>query len=489
MSIQTIFLQYYYKPFLLLLLSGLLLTNSSCSKSSGSTGNNTNTGTQSSAKNITSFSFLKSSNGIPVDATGTVSGTAISIFLPPGTAKTALVASFTTSDKSTVTVGGTAQTSAVSKNDFTNPVTFEVKAEDGTKQDYTVTLITDIASIDQVVATFMSNYSIPGLSLAITQNENLVYVKAYGKADDAQTATTQNLYRLASLSKQFTSIAIMKLLDQGKISLDQKVFGSGAILGTDYGTQPYGTNITNITVGQLLHHTAGGWPNDGSDPMFTNPTMSAGQLISWTLNNRPLTNTPGANYAYSNFGYCILGRVIEKITGTSYAAAVKSLVLTPCGVTDMLISGNTLADRVTNEVKYYGQGGENPYAYNIARMDSHGGWLATATDLARVLVHVDGYSNKADILTSNAITVMTTPSTANAAYACGWSVNSANNWWHTGSLPGTATEQARTVSVGKYNFVILTNTRSQAANFATDLDNLFWSAIAKTPVLPSYDLF
>jgi len=242
-------------------------------------------------------------------------------------------------------------------------------------------------------------------------------------------------------------------------------------------------------VDELLHHTSGGGPNDGSDPMFTNPGMTAGQLISWTLDNRPLNNVPGSAYAYSNFGYCILGRVIEKITGLTYFNAVNSLLLQPLGITDMAIAGNTLADRITHEVKYYGQSGEDPYIYNISRMDSHGGWLATATDLAWIIDHVDGFPAKPDILSSTALTIMTTPSAANSGYACGWSVNSINNYWHQGSLPGTATEQARTVSQGKYNFVILTNTRSLSANFSGDLDNLFWSALAGTSLWPSYDLF
>lgn len=490
MAILPVRKHYYQNRFLIFLSVFSLLLGVSCSKSNSDAGiPPTPPGPSSSAKDITVFSFLKSSNAIPVDATAVITGNAINIFLPAGTNKTALAASFTASTKSTVSVGGVAQTSGNTKNDFTNPVVFEVKAEDGSKQTYTVTLVTDIASVDQAVAAFMTKYSVPGLSLAITQNENLVYVKSYGKADDTQAANNNNLYRLASLSKQFTSIAIMKLLDQGKITLDQKVFGTGAILGTQYGTQPYGTNITNITVGQLLHHTAGGWPNDQNDPMFSNPTMTAAQLIAWTLNNRPLANTPGSAYAYSNFGYCILGRVIEKITGNTYDAAVKSLVLQPSGVTDMQIGGNKLADRVANEVKYYGQSGEDPYIYNISRMDSHGGWIGTATDLARVLVHIDGYSFKTDIISSNAISAMTTASTANANYACGWAVNNLNNWWHEGSLPGSATEQARISSAGKYNFVILANTRSWISGFDNDLDGVFWSVMAKSPVFPSYDLF
>jgi len=445
----------------------------------------------SSAKELTAFSFQTAGNSIPVASTGTITGNTVQIFLPPGTVKTALKPSFSISANATVTANGTALTSGSTAVDFSNPVVFEVKAQDGSKQDYTVTLTTDIASIDQTVATFMTTYNIPGLSLAITNNENLVYVKGYGKADvgNSVNVTTQSLFRIASLSKQITAVAIMKLIDQGKIHMTDKVFGTGGILGTDYGTQPYGPNITNITIDELLHHTAGGWQNDGTDPMFTNPTMTAAQLISWTLNNRPLTNSPGTTYAYSNFGYCILGRVIEKITGQTYAQAANTLVLQPSGITDMVISGNTLADRIPNEVVYYGQSGENPYIYNVARMDSHGGWLASATDLARFLVHVDGFSNKPDIISSNAITTMTTASAANAGYACGWSVNNVNNWWHQGSLPGCSSEQARTVSQGKFNFVILTNTRSLSNSFSGDLDNLFWNALSKTTVWPSYDLF
>jgi CubicO group peptidase (beta-lactamase class C family) len=446
------------------------------------------TGRAAPAKALTSFAILRSVNGGAVDADVTISGSAVSAFLPPGTDRTKLKASFTVSPDATVSVNGVAQTSGVTANDFTNPVTYVVRAADGSTASYAVTLTTDIASIDQVVSAFMAKYSVPGLSLVITADENLVYAKAYGRADDTHAAKTTDLYRIASLSKQITSVAIMRLLDQDRISLDQKVFGAGGILGTTYGTQPYGAGVTDITVDELLHHTSGGWPNDGSDPMFTNPSMTAAQLISWTLDSRPLSHTPGTAYAYSNFGYCVLGRVIEKITGVSYADAVNALVLRPAGVGTMQIGGSTLASRALDEVQYYGQNGENPYVFNIPRMDAHGGWIASATDLARILVRVDGSSKKADILSSSAIKTMTTASAANASYADGWSVNGPN-WWHTGSLPGTATEQARTTSRGNYNFVILTNTRSSSPTFVSDLDALFWSALAATSRWPSYDLF
>ena len=153
----------------------------------------------------------------------------------------------------------------------------------------------------------------------------------------------------------------------------------------------------------------------------------------------------------------------------------------------MTISGNTLADRLPGEVVYYGQSGEDPYAVNVRRLDSVGAWVASAQDLATLLVHVDGFPDKADILASASITAMTTPSAANANYACGWFVNSEGNWWHMGNLPGTQTEIIR-AAIG-WNWVILTNTHSTATTFTSDLDQLFWTAHARLSASPGYDLF
>src|SRR5262249_13165558 len=204
-----------------------------------------------------------------------------------------------------------------------------------------------------------------------------------------------------------------------------KVFGADGILQGQYGRRPYMRFIEEITVEHLLTHTCGGWQNDRNDPMFKNPQMSHQQLISWTLDNQPLVNAPGTNFAYSNFGYCVLGRVIEKVTGRSYASHVVASVLGRCGVTAMRIAGNTRAERAPGEVAYYPEG--DPYGMNVRRMDSHGGWIASATDLVRFAIHVDGLAPDRDILKSETIRTMTTPTAANARYAKGWAVNG-RNW-------------------------------------------------------------
>src|SRR5439155_339277 len=121
-------------------------------------------------------------------------------------------------------------------------------------------------------------------------------------------------------------------------------------------------------------HTAGGWPNYKGDPMFAYPKYNHHKLIAWALKNCPLKNKPGTQFAYSNFGYCILGRAIEKISGKSYEKFVRENIFKKCGIQNMQLAGNTLAERARNEVVYYDQQGENPYGMNVRRMDSHGGW-------------------------------------------------------------------------------------------------------------------
>ena len=103
--------------------------------------------------------------------------------------------------------------------------------------------------------------------------------------------------------------------------------------------------------------------------MFKNKQMNHRELINWTLENEPLTAEPGYHYAYSNFGYCLLGRIIERTTNQKYEQYIRDALLTPSAVPDMQIAGNTLEERAANEVKYYSRvAGQDPYDLNIARM-------------------------------------------------------------------------------------------------------------------------
>ncbi|MEP6757377.1 MAG: serine hydrolase domain-containing protein, partial [Chthonomonadales bacterium] len=255
--------------------------------------------------------------------------------------------------------------------------------------------------------------------------------------------------------------------------LTDHIFGTGSVLGNDFGSAPFAAYIEEITLLHLLTHTCGGWGNTGNDPMFSHPRFDHKRLIVETIANHPLQFQPGQHYSYSNFGYCILGRVIEKLSGESYSNFVQTEVLKPCGASGMQIAGNTLADIAVNEVHYYGQGGQNPYNLKVSRMDSHGGWIATASDLVSFALGVDGFPTPPDILSSQSIKTISKGSTVYPKYGCGWSISPTGNCWHMGSLPGTCTILVRT-SRG-ISWAGLTNTRTVDQKPMTDdLDLLMW---------------
>ena len=353
----------------------------------------------------------------------------------------------------------------------------------------------NLEAVDAAISNFMQMNNVPGLSIAVVRNEKLVFAKGYGKADleSGEDVNENSLFRIASLSKPITGVTIMKLIESGALSLDDRIFGDQGILGTTYGGKPYSAALEQMTIKHLLLHTSGSWPNDGSDPMFQQTQLDVYELIDWVLDNYPVTVTPGTRYAYSNFGYALLGRVVEEVSGMSYEGYVKEAILQPSGITRMQIGGNTESDRKDGEVKYYGQGNQASFVYtmNIQRMDAHGGWLASASDLARLLVRVDGFNSKADILSASTIQEMTKPSPQNQNYAKGWSVNSAGHWWHAGSVPGTGTVLVR--ASNGFSWVILTNTRTQdTSRYMSELDTLMWNILNNStnpPKWPDTDLF
>jgi D-alanyl-D-alanine carboxypeptidase len=304
---------------------------------------------------------------------------------------------------------------------------------------------TDIPIVDSKVTAFMNSYNIPGASLAISKNGKLVYIKGYGKANvtTGENVTPNSRFRLASVSKTFTGIAIMKLIQDGQFTLESNVFGDGGILGNDYGTLPFNANVLNIKVKHLLQHTSGSWGSaTGGEVIDENPSYTYKQLFDWILDTRPNPNIPGTTFDYTNVGYSLLGRIIEKKSGKTYINYLKQDILAPIGVTLTDMAGRTQADRKPNEVTYYGQGADGNNAYTIAfpRRDADGGLMSTASDLLKVVTATDGFTTRPDILNPATITSYTTPSAVYPSYANGIGIWSAEKvWYNYGSLPGTRT--------------------------------------------------
>jgi CubicO group peptidase (beta-lactamase class C family) len=341
----------------------------------------------------------------------------------------------------------------------------------------------DVGLIDSRLGAYMTQQSIPGLSFAVTKDERLVFAKGYGRADTTsnEPVTPDSIFRIASISKPVTAVAVMELVESGKLHLDDTVFGTGAILGTTYGSSPYAENVKGITVRHLASHTSG-WSNDGGDPMFMNLGMSQAQLIGWVLDNRPLKNDPGKAYEYLNFGFCVLGRVIERVSGLSYESYVKNAVLSRCGISRMQIGAETQTAKASHEVTYYGS---SPYSLLTHRMDAHGGWIATPIDLLRMMVRVDGFTARADILSPGDETSMYTGSSVNPGYGLGWVIESADRA-HNGAMDGTMGFLVRRND--GISYAVLVNTRAAVDNFAWGLKGVIDGFVGSI-TWPGSDLF
>jgi D-alanyl-D-alanine carboxypeptidase len=341
----------------------------------------------------------------------------------------------------------------------------------------------ELMAMDAVLNTFMTRYSVPGISVAVAKNGKGVYARAIGLANTTtrEIITVDHRLRLASISKPMTSTGIMKLIELKRLKLEDKIFGIDAILGTTYGQNKTYTPLshpdtTDITVQHLLEHTSGGWGNDNNDPMFKDKSWNHVELIN------------GTNYKYSNFGYCLLGRVIEKVTGSSYESWMKAIIL--AGLSSMEVGGNHAQDdRKYNEVVYYPYDmadPDAPYNMNVTRMDSHGGWISTAIDTVRFGLSVDGIYP----LSEASRAIMLRPSTNNVSYAKGWKVNNVPNCWHDGNLPGSTTVFVHTGS--GFTWCALCNTHkfnSMEDSMLDDMDKMMWNVIEAVGEWPDHDIF
>ena len=379
---------------------------------------------------------------------------------------------------------------------------------------------------EQSVRNMMQTYGIPGGAVALVRDGKLIYARGFGYADLENKTPVQPdaLFRIASVSKPITSAAIMKLVEQGKLKLDDRV----APLIADLTPAPGATvdpRWEQITIRHLLDHT-GGWdrdkPNGGFDPIdrpliaaaaVGAPAPASSETLVRYMKGMPLDFNPGEKFAYSNFGYIILGRVIERLSGMKYEQFVRERVLQPVGASRTQQSKSLMRNALAEEVKYYMPGvglnaaltqsvfpGEgvvpiNYGGYHLEAGDASGAWVSSTIDLLRFVNGVDGRASPPDILTPQLITDMTSNGATTCAdgscyYAGGWNVRpveSGATWWHGGDLPGTKSMLVRSY-YDNISWVALFNAGAPP-KFNGQLDTALWTALAGVTSFPTQDLF
>lgn len=325
-------------------------------------------------------------------------------------------------------------------------------------------------NFDQQYLRFLRRWQMPGSSVAIMQNDKFILARGYGWADveNRRAMTPDSVFRIASVSKAITAVATLKLAQEGKISLDSKAYEILDDLQPLTNTTP-SSRIYAISVRNLLEMSSGWITDHGIDPMLGAWSLRMRQQLknqippdcrntARLMMTMPMQYTPGTHYSYSNMNYCLLGLIINKITGQSgpngYENYVKRHILEPLGITSMRIGDNTPGRQSENEVRYYlneyGVGMKAklgrmhdglPYGHTdlLQKNYSDGGWVASAPDLAKFLRALSQYK----ILSPEMIRVMTSkPAFQNKRdyFAKGWSIKHLNGhlfMLKTGSFTGT----------------------------------------------------
>ena len=329
-------------------------------------------------------------------------------------------------------------------------------------------LASGMGSYDRAFARVMNKWEIPGGALAVIDEGQFLLARGYGLADVARNEPVlpESLFRIASLSKPITAVAVLKLVEEGRLSLDTPAFRLLDDLKPPAGTT-IDPRIDDITIRHLLEHSAGWDASASFDPMFSSQRAAHGVDLPATADcttiirfmlGRPLDFDPGSRYAYSNLGYCVLGRVIERVSGQTYQEYVQSQILAPIGIERMVLGRSRLADRHPAEVRYY-ECGETSLAQSVFP-DGPG---TRALAVRRLLPGGDGRPRRLDRLggrpgafclrpgsqpTPSAIlrpetldTMLARPAAPlwegkSDYYALGWRVRPGHKgatWWHTGS--------------------------------------------------------
>ncbi len=320
-----------------------------------------------------------------------------------------------------------------------------------------------LEKLDRDVERFMQRWWIRGMSLSVMRRDSLVYARGYGWADEpqGQRMSPGTILRVASVSKLITAAGIMKLQEEGKLHLSDKVFGPEGILCDSVFTSAIkDKSYFQMTVEQLLRHESGLTIRRG-DPMFTTRDIMniyhleeapGHETLVKLMLGRPLGFQPGKGSEYSNFGYLLLSMIVEKVTGEEYESWMQENILKPAGCLDMHLAYNYYEEKYPNETRYHMQDNDPPveefnnsgdsvarcYGGNDVRaLSGAGAWVASTPELARFVGSIDGRPEVEDIISRKSVTAMTAYS-EDHKYGLGWnSVKPEEGWIRTGSLSGT----------------------------------------------------
>ncbi|WP_236613951.1 serine hydrolase domain-containing protein [Nafulsella turpanensis] len=244
---------------------------------------------------------------------------------------------------------------------------------------------TDIKQIEAVADSLadahMAEDFMPGMTVAVARNGNIIFSKGYGEADVEMgvAASSKTVYAIASLTKQFTAAAIMRLVEQDKIALDDPI--------TKY-LPDYPVQGHHVTIRHLLNHTSGiksYTELDEEVELKRRPGLSYEEMIG-LFASQPFDFKPGEQFRYNNSGYYLLGQIIGRVTGMPYEEYMEKKLLQPLGLRHTVFGGprRIIPERAKGYQYERSREGKLINALPvIIKGDAAGGLFSTAADLVR----------------------------------------------------------------------------------------------------------
>jgi D-alanyl-D-alanine carboxypeptidase len=292
------------------------------------------------------------------------------------------------------------------------------------------------AAFDAAIAAATVDLGDLSAGVAVIRDGTVVHTAAFGMENptEGRVATVNTRFRLASVSKIFTSVAIMQLVDGGAIKLDGPFVEQLGVSG------PFADpRIATVTVRQLLSHMSG-FPI--SRNIFFGHGLETWRQAAKAALGQVLLFDPGTAFQYSNTNFCLLGLLIEKITGQSFETAITKRVLDPAGARSHAHLAPTFDDELGDAVHASGVGRNYMEVLGPA-----GGWVATPLDVAKVAAALRGESTDGEVLLETAtvdlmrvpvpVPVETPPPVTWWSYGLGLMLYADGSWGHSGTIEST----------------------------------------------------
>jgi len=308
--------------------------------------------------------------------------------------------------------------------------------------------------IDSTMTNFQDKWKIPGLSVAISKDGRLIYAKGFGYADTTKKTlvTPNHLFRFSSCTKTMTSLAIMQFVENGKISVDDYVFGKNGVLKSSLYSNISDSLVYLIKVKHLLRQNVG-WPDldiigENTASIELNLPIPAGieENVKYFLIQKQEFN-PGTKFRYANVNYLFLGQIISELSGKTYKDYMIDDFLPQLGISTVFPSASDINDIPPNAVIHYDYQGEmlpsvfdttklvpEAYSNNSLAMLADGAWIMRPIDMVRIILAMDGLDNPEDIINKETLGLMTSLNTEiKKPYAMGMYVVR-DRWFHSGAL-------------------------------------------------------